>query len=102
MVDDVSEEEKGQRVNEITTMQHVISLELNNAMVGKTEQVLIDGDSRKSSEEWAARTDTNKVIVFPKGDERAGDFIRVRIQHATSTTLMGTRVHEEETIEAAA
>ncbi len=102
MVDDISEQEKGQRVNEITTMQHEISLELNTPMVGRTEQVLIDGDSRKSSEEWAARTDTNKVIVFPKGDERAGDFVHVLIRQATSTVLIGTRVPVDNEMEEAA
>ncbi len=102
MVDDVPEQEKGQRVNEITTMQHEISLELNKPMVGRTEQVLIDGNSRKSPEEWAARTDTNKVIIFPKGDERAGDFIHVLIRQATSTVLIGTRVPVDDEMEEAA
>ena len=94
MPDDVSEEEKGQRVNEITTLQHEISAALNQAMIGATERVLIDGESKKSPEEWSARTDTNKVVVFQRGGERPGDYVHVQIHRVTSATLFGTRVDE--------
>ena len=94
MPDDVSEEEKGRRVNEITTLQHDISASLNRTMIGTTERVLIDGESKKSAEEWSARTDTNKVVVFPKGGERAGDYVHVLINRVTSATLFGTRVDQ--------
>jgi tRNA-2-methylthio-N6-dimethylallyladenosine synthase len=96
MMDDVSEDEKGRRVNEITTLQHEISLGLNQKMVGTFERVLIDGESRKSSEEWSARTDTGKVVVFPKSDERVGDYVDVAIRRANSATLFGERVPSEE------
>jgi tRNA-2-methylthio-N6-dimethylallyladenosine synthase len=96
MIDDVSEEEKGCRVNELATLQHEISLELNQKMIGTTERVLIDGESKKSSEEWSARTDTNKVVVFPKGEERVGDYVDVLIQRANSATLLGKRIRAME------
>jgi tRNA-2-methylthio-N6-dimethylallyladenosine synthase len=102
LMDDVSDEEKGQRVNEITTLQHGISLGRNQKMVGATERVLIDGESKKSSAEWFARTDTSKVVVFPKLGERIGDYVDVVISGANSATLFGTRVHSEDAIEAAA
>jgi tRNA-2-methylthio-N6-dimethylallyladenosine synthase len=101
-MDDVSDEEKGRRVNQITTVQHGISLGLNLQTVGVTERVLIDGESKKSSGEWFARTDTSKVVVFPKSGERIGDYVDVVINGANSATLFGTRVHSEDAIEAAA
>jgi tRNA-2-methylthio-N6-dimethylallyladenosine synthase len=92
MTDGVPEEEKGRRVQEITTLQHAISLEINGAMVDTSQRVLIDGESRKSEEEWSARTDTNKVVVFPKDDEQPGDFVDVTIHRVNSATLFGTRI----------
>lgn len=92
MVDNVSEEEKGGRVNEIATVQHDISALLNRKMIGTTERVLIDGESRKSHDEWSARTDTNKVVVFPKAEEYPGEYVSVLINRASSATLFGTRV----------
>jgi tRNA-2-methylthio-N6-dimethylallyladenosine synthase len=102
MMDDVSDEEKGRRVNEITTLQHGISLVLNQKMVGTTECVLIDGESKKSSKEWFARTDTSKVVVFPKSDERIGDYVDVVISRVNSATLFGARVPSEDVMGEAA
>lgn len=102
MTDDVSDEEKGRRVNEIATLQHEISLELNQKMVGATVRVLIDGESKKSAEEWSARTDANKVAVFPKSGEAVGDYVDVVITRANSATLFGSRVEAKAALEAAA
>ena len=102
MMDDVSDEEKGQRVNEITTLQHEISLRLNQQMVGATERVLIDGESKKSVDEWSARTDTNKVVVFPKCGEVVGDYVDVVIIRANSATLFGSRCDGKAAMEEAA
>jgi tRNA-2-methylthio-N6-dimethylallyladenosine synthase len=102
MVDDVPEEEKGRRVNELTTLQHEISLALNQQMVGTTERVLIDGPSKKSDDEWSARTDTNKVVIFPKAGESAGDYVHVAILRANSATLFGEKVSADESMEEAA
>ncbi len=92
MTDDVSEELKGARVNEITMFQHGISAVRNAAMIGTTETVLVEGPSRKSSEDHTGRTDTNKTVVFPAGDERPGEYVTVRIENATSATLLGKRL----------
>ena len=91
MNDDVSEEEKGRRVNEITTAQHGISLELNRKLLNTVEYVLINAESRKSQEEWSARTDTNKIVIFPKADEHIGDYVNVGINRVNSATLFGVR-----------
>jgi tRNA-2-methylthio-N6-dimethylallyladenosine synthase len=102
MVDDVPEEEKGRRVNELTTLQHQISHTRNQTMVGTTERVLIDGPSKKSDEEWSARTDTNKVVVFPKRDERVGNCVDLTILRANSATLFGDKISADASMEEAA
>lgn len=89
MTDDVSEEEKGARVFEITTVQHGISAELNARLIGTEQEVLVEGRSRKREDFLVGRTDTNKTVVFPDGDEREGELISVRIQRANSATLFG-------------
>jgi tRNA-2-methylthio-N6-dimethylallyladenosine synthase len=94
MVDDISEEEKGRRVWEITELQHEISLEINSSLIGTTERVLVEGSSRKSESDLTGRTDTNRTVVFPRGEERAGDCVEVRIERANSATLFGTRIGE--------
>ncbi len=88
----VSEEEKGDRVQELTSLQHRISEELNTAMIGSTERILVEGASRKSRQEYTGRTDTNKTVVFPWDDERAGDYIDVTIERVNSATLFGRRI----------
>jgi len=91
MVDDVSDEEKGARVSEITELQHRISFDRNQNAVGTTERVLVEGPSKKSQDDWTGRTDTNKTVIFPKIDEKPGDYVDVVIQRANSATLFGTR-----------
>lgn len=92
MADDVSEEVKGRRVSEITTLQHEISLQRNQVMVGTTERILIDGPSRKSPAEFTGRTDTNKTAIFTRMDENVGEYIDVHIDRANSATLFSHRV----------
>jgi len=91
MADDVPENEKGQRVWEITELQHSIALEQNRAQIGATVRVLVEGPSRKSPHEYTGRTDTNKTVVFPHTDEEPGDLSDVRIDRANSATLFGVR-----------
>jgi tRNA-2-methylthio-N6-dimethylallyladenosine synthase len=92
MADDVPEDLKGQRVNEITTLQHAISLGRNERMTGTVERILVEGPSRKSDREYTGRTDTNKVVVFPRGTEEPGEYINVIIDRVNSATLFGRRV----------
>lgn len=89
--DDVAEEVKGERVWEITSLQHAISLELNSGMIGTTERILVEGPSRKSGRDFTGRTDTNKTVVFPHADELPGDVLDVRIERVNSATLFGER-----------
>ena len=60
--------------------------------VGKTVEILIEGDSKKSSEQWMGRNSQNAVAVFPKTDEKIGDLVMVHIDDCTSATLIGRRV----------
>jgi tRNA-2-methylthio-N6-dimethylallyladenosine synthase len=90
--DDVSEEEKGRRVMEITDLQHTISHKRNQRMIGNVERILVEGPSRKAVTEFMGRTDSNKNVVFARDNERAGDVIDVCISRVNSATLFGERV----------
>ncbi|HXF99754.1 MAG TPA: tRNA (N6-isopentenyl adenosine(37)-C2)-methylthiotransferase MiaB [Bacteroidota bacterium] len=92
MNDDVPEHVKGERVFQISELQRTISLELNRRMIGTVERILVEGPSKKSDTEWMGRTDTNKTVIFPKVDERPGEYIDVVIERCTSATLFGRRV----------
>ncbi len=88
--DDVPEKVKKQRLQEIIRLQTQISYRHNQADIGKTFKVLIEGDSRRSDQEFKGRNTQNKMIVFPKtGDYRPGDYVQVRVSDATSATLRG-------------
>lgn len=90
MGDDVAEEIKGKRLQEIIDLQQQISYEINQSLIGKEEIVLIEGFSRKSDQFFSGRTDTNKVAIIPVDDQiKEGSYIRVKINKATSATLFG-------------
>ena len=93
MEDDIPLEVKKRRLNEIIEKQQSHSLYRNQQHLGKTEEVLIEGTSKKSEDEWYGRTTFNTVVVFPKGDEKTGDFVNVKIEDCTTATLMGKRVN---------
>lgn len=95
MKDDVSEEEKGRRVGEVTQALHKISLALNQSMIGTIERILVERHSKKSDCEFMGRTDTNRTVIFPRNGEYPGEYIDVLIQRANSATLFGTRVDAE-------
>ncbi len=99
MEDDVPEETKAKRLNEIIDLQHTISYDLNQKMIGTDEIVLVEGKSRKSDEFWAGRTDTNKVVIFPANDEiKVGDYVKININRATSATLFGNVIEIVNTV----
>ncbi len=87
--DDVSEEVKTRRLNEIIELQNRLSLESKMQDVGQNFEVLVEGTSKKSSEELYGRTSQNKVVVFPKNDLKPGDYTEVTITDCTSATLKG-------------
>ncbi len=102
MNDDVSQEAKTRRVTEIIGLQNAVSLEKNRAHIGRIMEVLIEGDSKKSSEEGQGRTDGNKMVIFPKGSFRPGEYRKVMIERVNSATLFGTIVSASRIIEEAA
>jgi tRNA-2-methylthio-N6-dimethylallyladenosine synthase len=93
MSDDVPEEVKNRRLSEVIDIQRNISLRRNRTMVGQTVEVLVEGPSKKSAADFCGRTDTNKMVVFPKNGDVVGDYIGVRIERANSATLFGTKEH---------
>lgn len=93
MPDDVPENVKKRRLNEIIAKQQEHSLYRMEQFVGKTVEVLIEGNSKKSDAHWMGRNSQNAVVVFPKtGTENIGDFVWVTINECTSATLLGVRV----------
>jgi tRNA-2-methylthio-N6-dimethylallyladenosine synthase len=87
--DDVPEEEKIRRLNEIIALQNQLSLESNRRDIGKTFEVLVEGYSKRSREQMCGRSQQNKMIVFPKGNAKPGDLVMVKITDASSATLIG-------------
>ncbi len=92
--DDVPEEVKIRRLNEIIALQQQISYEINQQReVGRLHEVLVEGPSKRNPEQWQGRTDTNKVVIFPRHpDVGVGSRVRTRITAATSATLFGELV----------
>ena len=87
--DNISEEEKVRRLNEIIALQMELSHESNKRDVGKTFEVLVEGYSKRSRDHFCGRTSQNKMVVFPKAGRKIGDFVHVTITKATAATLLG-------------
>ena len=87
--DDVPEELKKQRLQEVIDLHRILSLQSMQKDVGKTFKVLIEGISKKSETELFGRNDQNKVVVFPKGNLKKGEYVIVKIESCTSGTLKG-------------
>lgn len=88
--DDVPEEVKKRRLDEVIRLQNQLSYKHNIADIGKVFKVLIEGDSKRSDQEFKGRSSQNKMIVFPKkGAFKPGDYVMVRVTDATSATLRG-------------
>lgn len=90
--DDVSEEVKSRRLQEIIDLQNKLSLQSNKRDVGKEFEVLAEGTSKKSKEEMYGRTSQNKVVIFPRNEYKIGDLVKVKILRATQATLIGELV----------
>ena len=87
--DNISEEVKIERLNELIRLQTEVSAEQNSKDVGKTFEVLVEGYSKRSREQLMGRTEQNKAVVFDKGNHHIGDRVMVRITGSTSATLFG-------------
>jgi len=90
--DDVPEDEKQRRLAEIVKLQRSHSLLRTQAYIGKTVEVLIERESKKSDQQWSGRTTYNAVAVFDKENYKIGDFVNVKITDCTSGTLIGVPV----------
>lgn len=90
--DNVPEETKIRRLNEMIALQNELSLSSNRRDIGKRFEILVEGVSKKSPNELFGRTSQNKVVVFPKKSARIGSFIWVEVLDATSATLLGREV----------
>ncbi len=90
MGDDVPDDIKTKRLQEIIDLQQKISYDLNQSLVSKEEIILVEGLSKKSNQFFSGRTDSNKVVIIPFDESiKEGDYIRVKINRATSATLFG-------------
>ena len=92
LLDDIPEEVKIRRLNEIIALQNRLSAEANERCVGKTYEVLVEGVSKRSKDQLFGRTEQNRVVVFDRGEHRIGDFVNVRITECSSATLKGEAI----------
>ena len=90
--DDIPEEVKIARLNEIIALQNRLSIESNNRCIGNTYEVLVEGTSKRSRDQLVGRTEQNRVVVFDRGNHRIGDYVNVKITEASSATLKGEAV----------
>jgi len=95
-MDDVPEDVKIRRLNQVIALQNRLSLESNRADVGKEFEVLVEGVSKRSGESFFGRTGTNKVCVFPKEDSKVGDYVQVRVISCTAATLKSEIIKENQ------
>ena len=94
--DNIPEEVKIRRLQEMIDLQNQLSLESNKRDVGKVVEVLIEGFSKRSREQLFGRTQQNKVVVFDKQGYRVGQYVEVLVEDATAATLLGKPVHPAE------
>ncbi|MEX6687162.1 tRNA (N6-isopentenyl adenosine(37)-C2)-methylthiotransferase MiaB [Danxiaibacter flavus] len=90
--DDIPEDVKKRRLQEIVELQNKLSLDSNQRDIGKTFKVLIEGESKRSETDWKGRNSQNKMIVFPKtegSDLKKGDYVWVKVTECTQATLLG-------------
>ena len=90
--DDVPEDVKIRRLNELIMVQNENSARANHAEVGNVREVLVEGPSKRSREQLCGRTVQNKMVVFDKGNHHIGEYVKVRITGSTSATLFGEAV----------
>ncbi len=90
--DDIPEAVKKRRLSEIIALQQRISLERNQRHIGQVQHVLVEGTSKRSDEELFGRNDQNKVVIFPRGTHKKGDYVNVLVTECSSATLKGVVV----------
>jgi tRNA-2-methylthio-N6-dimethylallyladenosine synthase len=90
--DDVADHIKSERLSEMICLQNKLSSKSKKNDVGKVYEVLIEGFSKRSDENLSGRTSQNKVVVFPGGDLKKGEYVKVLIERCTSATLIGKSI----------
>ena len=90
--DDVPEETKIRRLNEMIALQNQLSAESYKKDIGKTFDILVEGVSKRSKEQLFGRTQQNKVVVFDRGNHHIGDFVKVKVTESSSATLKGVEI----------
>ncbi|MEM7039622.1 MAG: TRAM domain-containing protein, partial [Bacteroidota bacterium] len=92
--DDIPLEVKKRRLSEVIELQNRVSREWSYSRIGNTYKVLIEGNSKRSADDFCGRTDFNQMVIFPKTDADLGpgDYVHVKIHEATSATLRGELV----------
>ena len=90
--DNIAEDIKIERLNRMIALQNELSLASNQRDIGKTFDVLIEGVSKRSKEQFVGRTQQNKTMVFPRGNYRIGDTVKVKVLEVSSATLIGELV----------
>lgn len=90
--DDIPDEIKKRRLQEIVELHRKHALEKNKAEIGKEHIILVEGPSRKDEKDWKGRTDTNKMVVFRRNKEQKADYVKVKITGCTAATLFGEGV----------
>jgi len=93
--DDVPDDVKGKRLEEIINKQLKHSLILNERQIGSIHKVLIEGNSKRSTEDYCGRTGGNKMVIFPKSSVEKGSYVHVKISSCTSATLFGEIIENE-------
>ena len=99
MEDDVPEEVKKRRLNEIIDLQQKLGLQRTQRFVGQTVEVLVEKDSKRSDQHWSGRNSQNTVVVFPKENYKPGDFVLVKVTDCTAATLIGEAVGYSEVMQ---
>lgn len=92
--DDIPAEVKARRLTEIINLQHKISIAKNTTEIGTIQTVLIEGESKKSDQDFRGRNDQNKIVIFPREHYQRGQYVKVLIERVTITSLIGKIVEE--------
>lgn len=90
--DNIPDEVKTRRLQEIIALQNELGLQSNEKDVGKEFEILVEGESRRDKNQLSGRTSQNKVVVIDKGNHRKGDYVKVRITGCTQATLFGEEI----------
>src|SRR5690606_1524057 len=92
MADDIPDEVKKRRLQEVIDVQQELALQRTQRFVGQTVEVLTEKVSKKSDQHWSGRNSQNTTVVFTKGDYNVGDFVLVKVTDCTTSTLIGEAI----------